>query len=162
MYLWPPTKTFFVFFPPEFLWPRGEPLRVHQPHSDGPPADYTGHSGGDRLLRPSPLPLEAAPIQLLPPPGGATSSVRARCRTLTGEGKRGDKGSGWSEDSAVFCHTAPSEALMGIKELSAGLISPLCHPALYCSGRAASAVPHLQSLHVLAHRKSETWWSNNP
>lgn len=32
---------------------------------------------------------------------------------------------------------------MGIKELSAGLIGPLCHPALYCSGRAASVVPDL-------------------
>lgn len=54
----------------------------------------------------------------------------------------------------MLCHTALSEALMGIKELSAGLISPLCHPALYCSGRAASAVPDMHwglCLHIHTH-----------
>ncbi|KAI4822262.1 hypothetical protein KUCAC02_007821 [Chaenocephalus aceratus] len=46
---------------------------------------------------------------------------------------------------------------MGIKELSAGLISPLCHPALYSGGTVASAGPDLQwGLHIDAHRKAET------
>ncbi len=45
---------------------------------------------------------------------------------------------------------------MGIKALSAGLIGPLCHPALYFSGAVASAVLDLQwglCLHIHAHRK---------
>lgn len=77
---------------PEFLWSGGEPLGVHQPHCDSPPADNAGHAGGDCLLRPSPLPLTATYILRPPPPGGATCSVRASCRTLTGEGRRPGQG----------------------------------------------------------------------
>lgn len=79
------------------------------------------------MLRRSLLPLRATHIERLPPLGGAMSSVWAPCRTLTGEGKRRGQNKGWSEDSAALCHTALSEALIGIKELSTGLMSPLLH-----------------------------------
>lgn len=126
-------------FLPEFLWPRGKPFRVHQPHRDSPPADNAGHPGGDCLLKHSSPPLRATHMQRLPPPGG-TTSFTASCRTLM-EGGEEDKNRAWSKDSAMLCHTPRSEALMGIKELSAGLISTLCHPALYCNGRVSSSVP---------------------
>lgn len=74
------------------------------------------------------------------------------------ESNRGVRdGAGVGVGQAALRHTAPTQPLMGIKELSLGHIRPLYHPTLYWTGTAEL---HWPPKH--AHNCSKTVWADYP